>query len=138
MEKTFSMIKPEAVLGGNAGKIMTAVEESGLKIVAQKMLRLSPEQAGSFYAVHRDKAFFDELIENITAGPVIVQVLAGENAIEEYRRLMGAANPAAAEEGTLRRLYGISIEKNAVHGSDCAETAEREISFFFNQLEIMQ
>ncbi len=138
MERTFSMIKPEAVLGCVAGKIITRIEESGLKIIAQKMLRLSKEQAACFYAAHKDKAFFEELIENITAGPVIVQVLAGENAIEEYRRLMGAANPAAAEENTLRRLYGISIEKNAVHGSDCPETAAREISFFFNQLEIIK
>lgn len=105
------MIKPEAVGRGLSGKIIAAIEESGLKVVAQKMLRLSREQAARFYAVHQNKAFFDELIENITAGPVIVQVLAGENAIEEYRRLMGNTNPAAAEEGTLRRLYGVSIEK---------------------------
>lgn len=111
MEKTLSMIKPEAVGRGLSGKIIAAIEESGLKVVAQKMLRLSREQAARFYAVHQNKAFFDELIENITAGPVIVQVLAGENAIEEYRRLMGNTNPAAAEEGTLRRLYGVSIEK---------------------------
>ena len=136
MEKTLSMIKPEAVGRGLSGKIIAAIEESGLKVVAQKMLRLSREQAARFYAVHQNKAFFDELIENITAGPVIVQVLAGENAIEEYRRLMG--NPAAAEEGTLRRLYGVSIEKNAVHGSDGPETAEREIAFFFNRLEILE
>lgn len=105
------MIKPEAVGRGLSGKIIATIEESGLKVVAQKMLRLSREQAARFYAVHQNKAFFDELIENITAGPVIVQVLAGENAIEEYRRLMGNTNPAAAEEGTLRRLYGVSIEK---------------------------
>lgn len=111
MEKTLSMIKPEAVGRGLSGKIIATIEESGLKVVAQKMLRLSREQAARFYAVHQNKAFFDELIENITAGPVIVQVLAGENAIEEYRRLMGNTNPAAAEEGTLRRLYGVSIEK---------------------------
>lgn len=108
MEKTLSMIKPEAVGRGLSGKIIASIEESGLKIVAQKMLRLSREQAARFYAVHQNKAFFDELIENITAGPVIVQVLAGENAIEEYRRLMGNTNPAAAEEGTLRRLYGVA------------------------------
>ena len=135
MEKTLSMIKPEAVGRGLSGKIIAAIEESGLKVVAQKMLRLSREQAARFYAVHQNKAFFDELIENITAGPVIVQVLAGENAIEEYRRLMGNTNPAAAEEGTLRRLYGVSIEKNAVHGSDGPETAEREIGWkFWNNL----
>ena len=120
MEKTLSMIKPEAVGRGLSGKIIAAIEESGLKVVAQKMLRLSREQAARFYAVHQNKAFFDELIENITAGPVIVQVLAGENAIE------------------LRRLYGVSIEKNAVHGSDGPETAEREIAFFFNRLEILE
>ena len=138
MEKTLSMIKPEAVGRGLSGKIIAAIEESGLKVVAQKMLRLSREQAARFYAVHQIMAFFDELIENITAGPVIVQVLAGEKAIEEYRRLMGNTNPAAAGEGTLRRLYGVSIEKNAVHGSDGPETAEREIAFFFNRLEILK
>ncbi len=137
MERTFSMIKPEAVINKVSGKIITAIEEHGLKIIAQKMLQLSKEQACCFYAAHRDKAFFNELINNITAGPVIVQVLSGDNAVEDYRSLMGAANPASAEEGSLRKLYGISIEKNAVHGSDCAQTAEREIAFFFNQLEIM-
>lgn len=117
MEKTLSMIKPEAVGRGLSGKIIATIEESGLKVVAQKMLRLSREQAARFYAVHQNKAF---------------------NAIEEYRRLMGNTNPAAAEEGTLRRLYGVSIEKNAVHGSDGPETAEREIAFFFNRLEILE
>ena len=138
MEKTFSMIKPEAVSRGLSGKIITQIEKNGLKIVAQKMLRLSAEQATRFYAVHQEKSYFDELIEDITAGPVIVQVLAGENAVENYRQLMGTPNPASAEEGTIRRLYGLSIEKNAVHGSDTPETAEREIAFFFNQMEIMK
>ncbi len=138
MEKTLSIIKPEAVSRGLSGKIIAAIEQDGLKIVAQKMLRLSHEEAARFYAVHQNKAFFDELIENITAGPVIIQVLAGENAIEKYRRLMGNTNPAAAEDGTLRRSYGVSIEKNAVHGSDCEESAEREIAFFFNHLEILE
>ncbi len=138
MEKTLSMIKPEAVSRGLSGKIISGIEENGLKIIAQKMLRLSCEQAARFYAVHQNKAFFEELVENITAGPVIVQVLSGENAIEAYRRLMGNTNPAAADEGTLRRLYGVSIEKNGVHGSDSPETAEREIAFFFNQLEILE
>ena len=121
MEKTFSMIKPEALFRGVSGKIITKIEESGLKIIAQKMLWLSADEAARFYA-----------------GPIIVQVLAGENAVENYRHLMGSPNPAAAEDGTLRRLYGVSIEKNAVHGSDCLETAEREIAFFFNQLELMK
>ncbi len=138
MEKTFSMIKPEALFRGVSGKIITKIEESGLKIIAQKMLWLSADEAARFYAVHQDKSFFAELIENIPAGPIIVQVLAGENAVESYRHLMGSPNPAAAEDGTLRRLYGVSIEKNAVHGSDCLETAEREIAFFFNQLELMK
>lgn len=138
MEKTFSMIKPEALSRGLTGKIITQIEASGLKIVAQKMLRLSPAQAGLFYATYQDKSFFAELIENITAGPIIVQVLAGENAIEHYRKIMGATNPIAAEDGTLRKNYGISIEKNAIHGSDSSETAKREIAFFFNQLEIMK
>ncbi len=132
------MIKPEALFRGVSGRIITKIEESGLKIIAQKMLWLSADEAARFYAVHQDKSFFAELIENITAGPVIVQVLAGENAVENYRHLMGSPNPAAAEDGTLRRLYGVSIEKNAVHGSDCPETAEREIAFFFNQLELMK
>ena len=138
MENTLSIIKPEAVTRGLCGKIISQIEESGLKIVAQKMLQMSSEQAARFYAPHQGKAFFEGLVENITAGPIIVQVLCGENAIENYRKLMGNTNPVAAEEGTIRRLYGISIEKNAVHGSDNTETAEREIDFFFNQLEILK
>ena len=138
MENTLSIIKPEAVTRGLCGKIINKIEESGLKIVAQKMLQMSSEQAARFYAPHQGKAFFEGLVENITAGPIVVQVLCGENAIENYRKLMGNTNPVAAEEGTIRRLYGISIEKNAVHGSDNTETAEREIDFFFNQLEILK
>lgn len=138
MENTLSIIKPEAVTRGLCGKIISQIEESGLKIVAQKMLQMSSEQAARFYAPHQGKAFFEGLVENITAGPIIVQVLCGENAVENYRKLMGNTNPVAAEEGTIRRLYGISIEKNAVHGSDNTETAEREIDFFFNQLEILK
>jgi len=138
MEKTFSMIKPDAVQRNICGKIMAMIEAAGLKIVAQKMLKLTSEQAALFYSAHQDKSFFSQLVENITEGPLIVQVLEGEDAIEKYRKLMGSANPAAAEEGTIRNMFGLSIEKNSVHGADCAETAEREIRFFFNQLEITE
>lgn len=138
MENTLSIIKPEAVARGLCGKIISQIEESGLKIVAQKMLQVSSDQAARFYAPHQGKAFFDGLVKSLTSGPIVVQVLCGENAVEDYRKLMGNTNPIAAEEGTIRRLYGISIEKNAVHGSDSTETAEREIDFFFNQLEILK
>ncbi len=138
MENTLSIIKPEAVTRGLCGKIIAQIEESGLKIIAQKMLQMTSEQAIRFYAPHQGKSFFDGLVENITAGPIIVQVLSGEHAIEDYRKLMGNTNPVAADEGTIRRLYGLSIEKNAVHGSDNSDSAEREIAFFFNQLEILK
>lgn len=138
MEKTFSIIKPDAVERNLSGKIITLIEANGLKIIAQKMLKLTRKQAADFYQAHQEKSFFEQMIDNIIAGPLIVQVLAGEDAVEKYRKLMGGPNPVAAEEGTIRSLYGLSIEKNAVHGSDNAETAEREIRFFFNQLEIME
>jgi nucleoside-diphosphate kinase len=138
MQKTLSIIKPDAIAGKNIGKIISMIEEAGLKITAQKMFWLASDEAERFYAVHQDKSFFEDLIKNITSGPIIVQVLESENAVEDYRKLMGGANPAAAEEGTIRKRYGTSIEDNAVHGSDTVETANREIHFFFNELEIMK
>ena len=138
MQQTLSIIKPEAVSRNVCGKIISMIEESGLKICAQKMLKLSIQEAAEFYSAHQGKAFFDGLVESLTSGPIVVQVLSGENAIEDYRKIMGNTNPVAAEEGTIRKLYGQSIEKNAVHGSDSEETAEREIAFFFNQLEILK
>lgn len=138
MERTLSIIKPKAVAANLSGKIISMIENEGFKIIAQKMLRLSYSQAEKFYAIHHEKSFFEELIESITSSPIIVQVLEKEDAVAEYRKLMGNVNPVAAEDGTIRRLYGTSIEDNAVHGSDSIETSEREINFFFNELEIMK
>lgn len=136
MEKTFALIKPEAVAEGNAGRIIARIEEDGFTIKALKMVRLTKQQAEDFYEVHREKAFFDEIVANISGGPVVAMVLEKENGIEDFRRLMGATNPAAAEDGTLRCLYGKSIEKNGIHGAETAEGAATEIAFFFSCIEI--
>ena len=137
MERTLSIIKPDAVTRNLTGAINTMIEASGLRIVAQKMIRLSEAQAEEFYDELKDKAFFPGLVEFMTSAPVIVQVLEGENAIENYRKIMGATNPAVAEDGTIRKTYALSIDKNSVHGSDSPEAAEREIHFFFSQIEII-
>lgn len=137
MERTLSIIKPDAVTRNLTGAINTMIEASGLRIVAQKMIRLSEAQAEEFYNELKDKAFFPGLVEFMTSAPVIVQVLEGENAIENYRKIMGATNPAVAEDGTIRKTYALSIDKNSVHGSDSPEAAEREINFFFSQIEII-
>ena len=136
MERTLSIIKPDAVTRNITGKVNSMIEESGLKIVAQKLIRLTPKQAEEFYAEHKDKAFFTSLVEIMCSAPVVVQVLQGEDAVAKYRKIMGATNPAIAEEGTIRRTYGESITHNSVHGSDSPESAAREVSFFFNKLEI--
>jgi len=114
------------------------IEEKGLKIVAQKLIRLTAVQAEEFYQEHMGKPFFPNLVEIMTSAPIVVQVLQGENAITEYRKVMGATNPAVAEEGTIRKTFALSIDKNTVHGSDSPESAKREIAFFFSELEIYE
>ncbi len=138
MQKTLSIIKPDAVVRNITGKINAMIEDAGLRIVAQKRIRLTKEQAQEFYIEHKDKAFYDGLVEYMTSAPVVVQVLQGENVIEDYRKIMGVTNPAAAEEGTIRRTFGESITHNSVHGSDSPESAAREVAFFFNKLEIFE
>ena len=136
MEKTLSIIKPDAVSKNVLGKILDRFESSGVKIVAIKMHHLDQDMAEGFYAEHKGKPFFDKLITFMTSGPVIVQVLSGENAIKTNRELMGNTNPEEAASGTIRSDFAESIDANAVHGSDSSESAEREISYFFTESEI--
>ena len=136
IERTLSIVKPDAVSQNVIGKIYARFEQEGPKIVAAKMKRLSRLEAEGFYDVHRDKPFFSELVDFMTQGPVMIQVLEGENAIARNREIMGATNPEKAAEGTLRKLYASSIQNNAVHGSDAPETAAREIKYFFSEIEI--
>ena len=138
LEKTLSIIKPDAVKRDLTGKIIAMFEEKGLRVVAQKKIWLSKEQAGSFYAVHRDRPFFGELCEFMSSGPIVVQVLEGNSAIELNREIMGATNPDQAEPGTIRKEFALSMTENSAHGSDSPETAREEISFFFSGLEILQ
>jgi len=133
-ERTLSIIKPDAVAKNLIGKVCVQLEGGGLSIVASRMLHLSEEDAKGFYAVHSERPFFPELIKFMTSGRVVVQVLEGENAIVRNREIMGATDPAKAEEGTIRNLFGESIEANAVHGSDSPENARTEIGFFFPEL----
>ena len=137
MDKTFSIIKPDATKRNITGSIIKVIEESGLRIIAQKRVKLSIRQAESFYSVHKERPFFRDLVEYMTSQPVVVQVLTGENAIEKYRSIMGATNPEDAEEGTIRKLFAINVQENSVHGSDSAENAQIEINFFFNSEEIV-
>lgn len=137
IELTFSMIKPDAVKRHITGEINAMIENAGFSIVAQKLIRITIEQAQKFYDVHRDKPFYNDLCSYISSGAVVVQVLKKENAIAAYRTLMGATNPEHAEEGTIRKKYGISIDQNSVHGSDAPDTAQREIGFFFSGTEIV-
>lgn len=136
-ERTFSMIKPDATRRNITGAVNAMLEEAGLSIVAQKRLRMTREQAEAFYAVHKQRPFYNSLVEFITSGPVVVQVLEGENAIAKNREVMGATNPAEAAEGTIRKTFAESIEANSVHGSDSPETAAQEIRFFFSDIEIV-
>ena len=131
IERTFSIIKPDAVGKNLIGQITQRFEENNLKIVASKMVHLTKEKAEGFYSIHKDKPFFPKLVEFMTSGPVMVQVLEGENAISANRKLMGATDPKKAEENTIRKLFGISIDKNSVHGSDSLDNAKKEIEFFF-------
>jgi len=137
VERTLSILKPDATARNLTGAINAVIEESGLRIVAQKRIWLSDGQAQGFYAVHRERPFFADLVKFMTSGPVVVQVLEGENAVAKYRDVMGATNPANAAEGTIRKRFAESIEANSVHGSDSAENAEREIVFFFTDPEIV-
>ncbi len=138
MEKTLSIIKPDATTRNLSGKINSMIEDAGLKIIAQKMIRLTPEQADGFYAEHRGKVFFENLVRFMSSAPIIVQVLSGEDAIARYRKIMGATNPAVAEEGTIRKTFALSIDKNSVHGSDSPESAAREIGYFFSNIDIFE
>jgi nucleoside-diphosphate kinase len=131
IERTFSIVKPDAVAKNVIGKIYSRFEEAGLKIVASKMLHLTREQAGEFYAVHKERPFYNDLIDFMTSGPVMVQVLEGENAIAKNREVMGATNPQEAAAGTIRADFAKTVDENAVHGSDAPETAKVEIEFFF-------
>jgi nucleoside-diphosphate kinase len=137
IERTLSIIKPDATRRNLTGRINARFEEAGLRIVAQKRVRLSREQAEGFYAVHSERAFFGDLCDFMSSGPIVVQVLEGENAIARNREIMGATNPANADEGTIRRDFGESIEANSAHGSDSPETAATEIAYFFSLLEII-
>jgi len=131
IERTLSIIKPDAVAKNVIGEIYSRFEKGGLKIVAARMEQLSPEKAGEFYAVHKERPFYKDLVEFMTSGPVMIQVLEGENAIAKNRELMGATNPADAAPGTIRADFAKTVDENAVHGSDAPETAEVEIGFFF-------
>jgi nucleoside-diphosphate kinase len=137
IQRTFSILKPDATRRSITGKINAKIEDAGLKIIAQKRIHLSLPQAQAFYGVHAERAFFGELCQFMISGPVVVQVLEGENAVTKYRDVMGATNPANAAEGTIRREFAESIEANSVHGSDSLENAAKEISFFFSELEIV-
>jgi nucleoside-diphosphate kinase len=136
-ERTHSIIKPDATRRNLTGKVNTVFENAGLRIIAQKRIRMTREQAEGFYAVHRERPFFGELVDFMVSGPVVVQVLEGENAVARNRELMGATNPANAADGTIRKLYAESIEANSVHGSDSAENAATEVAYFFSDDEIV-
>lgn len=136
-ERTLSIIKPDATRRNLTGKINAKFEEQGLRIVAQKRLQLSEVQAGKFYEVHKERPFYGELVSFMISGPVVVQVLEGDDAVAVNRKIMGATNPANAEAGTIRKEFAESIEANSVHGSDSLENAKNEISFFFSETEIV-
>ena len=137
MERTFSIIKPDATTRNLTGAINAMIEQAGLRIVAQKRVRITKEQAEAFYAVHKERPFFRELVDFMISGPVVVQVLQGENAIARYRDIMGATDPAKAAPGTIRKVHAKSIGENSVHGSDAPETALKEIGQFFSENEII-
>ena len=137
MDQTFSIIKPDATKRNITGGINKVIEESGLRIIAQKRIKLTKEQAENFYSVHKEKSFFRDLIDYMTSEPVIVQILYGENCVEKYRSIMGATNPENAENGTIRKLFALNVQENSVHGSDSADNAKIEINFFFKPEEIV-
>lgn len=137
IERTLSILKPDTVENNNIGNVIALIEKAGLKVVAARMLHLTLPQAEGFYAVHKERGFFGELCQFMTRGPVVVMCLEGENAIATYRKVMGATNPANAEAGTIRKLYAKDVGENAVHGSDAADTAKQEISYFFPGYEVL-
>jgi nucleoside-diphosphate kinase len=136
-ERTLSIIKPDATRRNLTGEIISRLERAGLRVIAQRRMRLSQAQAEAFYGVHRERPFFRSLVEFMTSGPVVVQALEGENAVAKYREVMGATDPAKAAAGTIRKDLAESIEANSVHGSDAADTAANEIKFFFSDLDIV-
>ncbi|MBF0134882.1 MAG: nucleoside-diphosphate kinase [Magnetococcus sp. DMHC-1] len=136
IERTFSIIKPDAVAKNVIGQIVARFEAAGLRIVASRMVHLSPAQAGAFYAVHKGRPFYDELVAYMCSGPIVAQILEGENAIKKNREVMGATDPKKAAPGTIRADFASDVSANAVHGSDAPETAAQEMAFFFNNLEI--
>ena len=137
VERTFSILKPDATGRNLTGAINAVIEKAGLRIVAQKRIRMSRKDAETFYAVHKERPFFGELVQFMTSGPVVVQVLEGDNAVAKYREVMGATNPAQAAEGTIRKLFAQSVGENSVHGSDSADNAKTEIAQFFPDKEIV-
>ena len=138
IEQTLSIIKPDATSRNITGQVNSIIENSGLKIIGQKRIKLTEETAGKFYEVHKERPFFQDLVSFMVSGSVIVQVLQGENAVSLYRKVMGATNPQEAEVGTIRKEFALSIEANSVHGSDSIENAKKEISFFFSETEIFE
>lgn len=137
MERTLSIIKPDAVSRNLTGAILKMIQDAGLRVVALKMLQLSKAEAEGFYAVHKERPFFGSLVEFMTSGPVVVSILEGDDAIARYRKLMGATNPEKAEAGTIRKTHALDIEKNSVHGSDAPETAAFETAYFFSTLDMV-
>ncbi|MBF0551422.1 MAG: nucleoside-diphosphate kinase [Deltaproteobacteria bacterium] len=137
MESTFAIVKPDAVSRGLTGAIIKMIEENGLKVKAIKMVHLTKKEAEGFYAVHRERPFFDSVTSFMSSSPCVAMVLTGDDAIARYRKLMGATNPANAEAGTIRKFYGSNVEANAVHGSDSPGTAATEIPYFFSQMELV-
>lgn len=137
MQRTLSILKPDVTRRNLTGAVNALIEGAGLRIIAQKRLQLSLEEAQKFYAVHQERSFFNDLCSFMISGPVVVQVLEGENAVDQYRTIMGATNPANADEGTIRKSFAESIEANSVHGSDSLENAKTEIAFFFSEIEIV-
>ena len=137
MDQTFSIIKPDATKRNITGSINQIIEKNGLRIIAQKRIKLTKEQAINFYSIHKEKSFFKDLIEYMTSEPVIIQVLEGENAVNRYREIMGSTNPQEAKEGTIRKKHALNVQENSVHGSDSKESAIIEINFFFNENEIV-
>lgn len=133
--RTFTMIKPDAVKNGHIGAILNDISEAGFKIIAMKYIQLNKEQAGAFYAVHKERPFYNDLIEFMTSGPIVAAILEKEGAVEDFRKLIGATDPAQADEGTIRQKYAKSIDANAIHGSDSDENAAIEGDFFFSKLE---
>jgi nucleoside-diphosphate kinase len=137
VERTFSIIKPDAVSAGQTGAILAMLQDAGFKILAMRMARLTDAQARGFYAVHKERPFFSGLVKFMTEGPIVVMALERENAVKHLREVMGATNPANAAEGTIRKRFAADIERNCIHGSDAPETAEQELRFFFNTSELL-